>query len=160
MYSPDISQHSPRLYRLGKRYGVPMTKLANRLIAFGLQRLEEVFKDLPEDVTENARLVAEDPTPYGVSKKSPIGDSSLSEANRNLCETVCDLSTMFIKQPHLPDDSRELVRLSILWAEEFERQNAGETWADREYLEVIETFFHDHYRDWLNPSPPRSVKVA
>lgn len=45
MYSPDISQHSPRLYRLGKHYGVPMTVLADRLICFGLQNLEQVMPD-------------------------------------------------------------------------------------------------------------------
>jgi hypothetical protein len=47
MYSPDISQHSPRLYRLGQYYGVPMTVLTDRLIAFGLQRLEEVMPEKP-----------------------------------------------------------------------------------------------------------------
>lgn len=47
MYSPDISQHSPRLYRLGKHYGISMTALADRLVAFGLQRLTEVMPDRP-----------------------------------------------------------------------------------------------------------------
>ena len=50
MYSPDISQHSPRLYRLGKHYGVPMTALADRLIRFGLQHLEQVMPDQPVPV--------------------------------------------------------------------------------------------------------------
>lgn len=45
MYSPDISQHSPWLYRLGRHYDVPMTVLADRLIFFGLQRLAEVMPD-------------------------------------------------------------------------------------------------------------------
>jgi len=156
MYSPDISQHSPRLYRLGQRYGVPMTILADRLITFGLQRLEEVFKDLPEDVSESARLVAEDPAPYGVKKLSPIGDKS----TESLCVTVSDLTALFVRQKQLPANSRDLPYLVKNWAEEFERQNAGETWADREYLEVIETFFHDHYRDWLTPGPSRSVRAA
>ncbi len=47
MYSPDISQHSPRLYRLGKHYGVPMTELADRLICFGLQHLKQVMPEKP-----------------------------------------------------------------------------------------------------------------
>ncbi len=160
MYSPDISRHSPRLYRLGRRYGQPMTRVADRLIAFGLERLGEVFKGEQEDVTESARLVAEDPAPYGVGKKSPIGDCDPGEATRSLCETVSDLSLLFAGQPQVPANSRDLPYLVISWAEEFERQHAGETWADREYLEVIATFFHDHYRDWLTSSPPRSVRAA
>ncbi len=47
MYSPDISQHSPRLYQLGKHYGVPMTAVADRLISHGLQNLEAVFEWQP-----------------------------------------------------------------------------------------------------------------
>ncbi|MFA6289339.1 MAG: hypothetical protein WC661_18310 [Opitutaceae bacterium] len=50
MYSPDISQHSPRLYRLGKHYGVPMTVLADRLVCFGLQNLEQVMPEKPVPV--------------------------------------------------------------------------------------------------------------
>lgn len=45
MYSPDISQLSPRLYRLGKHFGVPMTQLADRLICFLLQHLEQAMPD-------------------------------------------------------------------------------------------------------------------
>ncbi len=47
MYSPDISQHSPRLYQLGKHYGVPMTEVADRLISHGLNHLEAVFEWQP-----------------------------------------------------------------------------------------------------------------
>lgn len=47
IYSPDISQHTSRLYQLGQYYGVPMTVLSDRLVAFGLQRLEEVMPDKP-----------------------------------------------------------------------------------------------------------------
>ena len=63
MYSPDISQHSPRLYRLGKHYGVPMTVLADRLICFGLQRLEQIMPEKPAPVVE--LKVAEDQASYG-----------------------------------------------------------------------------------------------
>ena len=61
MYSPDISRHSPTLYRLGQCYGKPMTAVADRLIAFGLQRLDEVFPESPET---SALHVAEEPAPF------------------------------------------------------------------------------------------------
>lgn len=48
MYSPDISQHSPRLYQLGQHYGIPMTEVADRLISHGLAHLETVFEWQPE----------------------------------------------------------------------------------------------------------------
>lgn len=62
MYSPDISQHSPRLYRLGQHYGVPMTVLADRLLAFGLQRLGEVMPDKSEPAPMIALVEAPAPT--------------------------------------------------------------------------------------------------
>ena len=84
----------------------------------------------------------------------------MTEAVRTLCETVSDLSTLFMTQPELPADSRELCRLVIEWAEAFERQYAGETWIDREYLEVIETFFYEHYLGWLEGAPPSAVRIV
>jgi len=81
-------------------------------------------------------------------------------ATLNLCETVSDLTALFVAQPELPADSRELCRLVIDWAEEFERQHTGETWADLEYLETIECFFSAHYRAWLEAAPPRSVRFV
>ena len=48
MYSPDISQHSLRLYQLGKHYGIPMTEVADRLVSHGLQNLEAVFEWQPQ----------------------------------------------------------------------------------------------------------------
>ena len=81
-------------------------------------------------------------------------------ATHSLCVTVSDLTILFVGQKQLPANSRDLPYLVTNWAEEFERQYAGETWADREYLEVIETFFHDHYRAWLTAAPPRSVRAA
>ncbi len=95
MYSPDISQHSPRLYRLGRRYRQPMTRVADRLIEFGLSRLEEVFGQPdgqpgepadPADLAEETRLVAEDPAPYRV--ESPKGDSRHSVFTENRPESV------------------------------------------------------------------------
>lgn len=77
-----------------------------------------------------------------------------------LCETVADLTTLFMSRPNLPNDSRETVRLVIEWAEEFEARNAGERWIDREYLEVIEQFFEDKYRAWLDSAPARSLRTT
>jgi hypothetical protein len=71
MYSPDISQHSPRLYRLGKHYRVPMTVLADRLICFGLQHLEQVMPDAPAPNSPAIECVAEEQTPYRVVPRVP-----------------------------------------------------------------------------------------
>lgn len=71
MYSPDISQHSPCLYRLGQHYGVPMTVLADRMIRFGLKNLEQVMPDKPAIDAQVVALVAEDQAPYGtIARKS------------------------------------------------------------------------------------------
>ncbi len=76
-----------------------------------------------------------------------------------LCETVADLTSLFMVQPNLPNDSRETVRLVIEWSEEFEARNAGEHWIDREYLEVIEEFFERKYREWIETVPARCLKI-
>jgi len=74
MYSPDISQHSPRLYRLGKHYGQPMTTVADKLIVFALARLGEVFPEHaanPEPVAPLTELrVAEEQSPFGDSRRT------------------------------------------------------------------------------------------
>lgn len=72
MYSPDISQHSPRLYRLGQHYRVPMTVLADRLICFGLQHLEQVMPDAPSPEVPALQCVAEEQTPYRVVPRAPV----------------------------------------------------------------------------------------
>ena len=77
-----------------------------------------------------------------------------------LCETVADLMAFFVEEPTLPDDSRETVRLTIEWAEEFESRNAGEEWTDREYLEEIQHFFEEKYRGWLEAASPRFVRTV
>ena len=71
MYSPDISQHSPRLYRLGKHYRVPMTVLADRLICFGLQHLEQVMSNAPRPESPALQCVAKEQTPYRVVPRVP-----------------------------------------------------------------------------------------
>lgn len=47
MYSPDISQHTPHLYRIAAHYGVPMTVLADRLIRHGLKNLSDALPERP-----------------------------------------------------------------------------------------------------------------
>ena len=59
MYSPDISQHSPCLYRLGQHYGVPMTVLADRMIRFGLKNLEQIMPEKPVSESSVIALVSE-----------------------------------------------------------------------------------------------------
>lgn len=76
-----------------------------------------------------------------------------------LCETVADLMAFFVEQPCIPNDSRETVRLTIEWAEEFESRNAGEEWKDKEYLEEIGRFFEDKYHGWLEAAVPCSVRA-
>lgn len=48
MYSPDISQHTPRLYQLAQHFGMPMTEVADQLIQHGLRNLDTVFEWRPE----------------------------------------------------------------------------------------------------------------
>lgn len=54
MYSPDISEHTPALYRLAKELKLPMTEVAKAMIAYGLENREEVFKP-PEACAEDKR---------------------------------------------------------------------------------------------------------
>jgi lauroyl/myristoyl acyltransferase len=70
MYSPDISQHSPCLYRLGQHYGVPMTVLADRMIRYALKNLEHIMPEKP--VAEaSVAFVAEAQASYRAIIKKP-----------------------------------------------------------------------------------------
>jgi hypothetical protein len=66
----------------------------------------------------------------------------------SLSEAVADLTWNLTsdmeagKVGHIPD-SREVIRLCIEWANEFEAANAGEQWIDREYMEAIDAFYSD-----------------
>ena len=55
MYSPDISEHTPALYRLAKELGKPMTDVAKDIIAYGLEHREQVFNEAPESCAEEQR---------------------------------------------------------------------------------------------------------
>jgi len=87
-------------------------------------------------------------------------EAEMNNISYALCETVADLMAFFVEQPNLPNDSRETIRLTIEWAEEFEAHNAGEAWANREYLEDIQAFFEEKYRAWLEAAPSRSVRIV
>jgi uncharacterized Fe-S cluster-containing radical SAM superfamily enzyme len=65
----------------------------------------------------------------------------------SLCEAVADLSANFIVAPVLPGNSRDMTELCIMWAREFEQQNAGREW-DGEYIEEIDAFFEKKYAEW------------
>lgn len=45
------------------------------------------------------------------------------------------------------EDSQEMARLVIEWAEEFETKNEGREW-NGEYTEEIDQFFEEKYREW------------
>jgi hypothetical protein len=66
----------------------------------------------------------------------------------SLCEAVADLSASFIVMPKVPADSREMTRLCIEWAQEFEKIHGGREW-DGEYIETIDAFFADKYDAWI-----------
>ena len=57
----------------------------------------------------------------------------------SLCECVYDITTVMDEFKFEVEDSRERARLAIIWAEEFDQQNADREW-DGEYMEEIEAF--------------------
>ena len=76
-----------------------------------------------------------------------------------LCEAVSDLTSLFMIQPQLPANSRDTCNLVIDWSVEFDRKHANTDWADFEYLDVIDAFFAQKYRAWLESAPARSVRA-
>lgn len=65
-----------------------------------------------------------------------------------LCEAVADLALAFSEKEKRPDDSREMIRLAIEWAEIFEARTRDREW-EGDYLEAIDAFFADQYAAWL-----------
>lgn len=47
MYSPDISKHTPALYRLATERRMPMTQVAERFIEYGLQNADQILDWTP-----------------------------------------------------------------------------------------------------------------
>ncbi len=74
--------------------------------------------------------------------------SSAVEKTYSLCEAVADIAINFAVQSIHPDDSRELIRLVIEWAEIFEARNKGREW-DGEYIQEIDSFFFEQYNEWV-----------
>lgn len=66
-----------------------------------------------------------------------------------LNEAVADLALSWAMHAWHPSDSRDLVRLVIKWAEEFEAVPCD----DDNYLDRIDAFFNDKYQAWLEETP-------
>jgi len=70
----------------------------------------------------------------------------MNKPTYSLCEVVADLSWFLHRDlmaggvGHIDDDSREVIRLIIEWAEEFETIHADREW-DGEYFEAIDDFY-------------------
>lgn len=76
-----------------------------------------------------------------------------------LCEAVSDLTSLFMIQPQLPANSRDTCNLVIDWSVEFDRKHANTDWGDLDYLDVIDAFFVQKYRAWLESAPACSVRA-
>ena len=49
MYSPKIAQHTPRIYRIARAVGKPMTRVADDLSSFGYQHLKTIYRDIEDE---------------------------------------------------------------------------------------------------------------
>lgn len=76
-----------------------------------------------------------------------------------LCKAVSDLTALFMTQPHLPANSRDVVQLSVDWAEEFMTRHVATDWAEVEYLDTIDAFFDAKYRAWIDSVPARDLRL-
>ena len=52
MYSPKIDKHTPTIYRLSKKLGKPMTKVADELIAYSIEHLNSIYGLKDKEVEE------------------------------------------------------------------------------------------------------------
>jgi len=52
MYSPKIAKHTPKIYRISRAVGKPMTKVADDLISFGYQHLKSIYGDIDDKEIE------------------------------------------------------------------------------------------------------------
>lgn len=76
----------------------------------------------------------------------------------DLCETVSDLTSLFVTHATLPANSRDVCLLVIEWAEEFMNRHASTEWDEVDYLETIDAFFAAKYRAWINSVPARDLR--
>ena len=49
MYSPKIAKHTPRIYRIARAVGKPMTRVADDLISFGYLHLKSIYGDMDDE---------------------------------------------------------------------------------------------------------------
>ena len=48
MYSPKADKHTPKIYRISRVVGKPMTKVADDLITFGYQHLKCIYENIDD----------------------------------------------------------------------------------------------------------------
>lgn len=87
----------------------------------------------------------------------------MNPATYALCEAVFDLAYCWTNTGvYNPADSRETVRLTIEWAEEFERVNHGAKWGETDthpdYYEAIDAFHIRKHGEWLATNPDTTPK--
>lgn len=61
MYSPKIAQHTPKLFRISRAVGKPMTKVADDLISFSYQHLKSIYRNMDEREIEEILRTEYDP---------------------------------------------------------------------------------------------------
>jgi hypothetical protein len=61
MYSPKIDKHTPKIYRISRAVGKPMTKVADDLISFGYKHLKSIYENIDDSEIEIILSVEHDP---------------------------------------------------------------------------------------------------
>jgi hypothetical protein len=61
MYSPKIDKHTPKIYRISRAVGKPMTRVADDLISFGYQHLKSIYENIDDVEIEKIMSVEYDP---------------------------------------------------------------------------------------------------
>lgn len=61
MYSPKIEKHTPKIYRISRAVGKPMTKVADDLISFGYQHLKSIYENIDDREIEKILRAEYDP---------------------------------------------------------------------------------------------------
>jgi hypothetical protein len=61
MYSPKIDKHTPKIYRISRIVGKPMTKVADDLITFSYQHLKCIYENIDDVEIEKIMRVEYDP---------------------------------------------------------------------------------------------------
>ncbi|MCU7919702.1 MAG: hypothetical protein KZQ95_15285 [Candidatus Thiodiazotropha sp. (ex Epidulcina cf. delphinae)] len=61
MYSPKITKHTPKIYRISRAVGKPMTKVADDLISFGYQHLKSIYDNIDDGEIDEILRTEHDP---------------------------------------------------------------------------------------------------